>query len=269
MIKAVARNKSTGRKPEKSMPPKPDAGMVSHNGAAHSKTSINHSSGKTRTKQEMKSEKKPSNSKRRGNEEPAPVPAGKTRVEYAAVAHAPDRPPSLLGDSRHTAAALALLEKGIKLIYQKDFKKARHELKSLQDGFPSETEILARVRTYLQICEREEATHRKPSVTSDQLYTLGVLDHNRGNYDGAVSLFQQSLSAHPDADYVYYSLAASLAMKGDSAEAILSLKRAIELNEDNRVYAKNDSDFTVLHLNRDFTDLVGLIIAASNNSGQY
>jgi tetratricopeptide (TPR) repeat protein len=218
----------------------------------------------------MKTEKKPREAKRRPSEDPAPAATeSRKRIDLTAPAAAPERPPSVLGDSRNTVAALALLEKGIKLIHQKDFKKSRHEFKSLLDSFPGEAEILARARTYLQICDREEAAHKKPSVTSDQLYTLGVVDHNRGNFEGAIAFFRQSLSTHPDADYVFYSLAASLAMKGEASEAIVNLKRAIELNEDNRVYAKNDSDFSALHVNRDFTDLVGIAPAASNNSGQY
>src|SRR5439155_24349777 len=34
--------------------------------------------------------------------------------------------------------------------------------------------------------------------------------------------------------------------------------KAIDLNEDNRVYAKNDPDFAPLHVEREFVDLVGL-----------
>jgi tetratricopeptide (TPR) repeat protein len=180
----------------------------------------------------------------------------------------PDRPPPLLRDSRSTAAALALLEKGIKLIYQKDFKKARQELRSLLESYPGESEILARARSYIQICEREEAAHRKPNISNDQLYALGVLDHNRGNYEGAVSYFRQSLESHPKADYIYYSLAASLALKGDAAEAIRNLKNAIELNEDNRIYAKNDDDFVTLHTLREFAELVGLSLTAANNPAE-
>ncbi len=268
MARAAARNKATGNKREKSAPSKPKTASEGDRGSG--KSSVNHSPGKARTKQAMKTEKRPKEGKRRTGEEPAPVSGdSKKRVEFGAPIPAPDRPPPVLGDSRNTAAALGLLEKGIKFIYQKDFKKARHELKSLVDSYPGEPEILSRARTYLHICEREEAAHRKPTVSSDQLYALGVLDHNRGNYDGAVALFRQSLSNHPDADYVFYSLAASLAMKGEIADAIQSLRRAIELNEDNRVYAKNDSDFTALHVNRDFTDLVGTISSGSNSSGQY
>ena len=163
----------------------------------------------------------------------------------------------LLRDTKATSAALGLLEKGIKLIFQKEFKKARIEFKTLIETYPFEPEILARARTYIQICEREEASHKKPVIAADQLYTLGVMEHNRGDYANAVSFFLHSLEKNPKTDHIYYSLAASFAMKGDTAQALNNLEKAIELNEENRVYAKNDSDFTSLHGEKKFSELVG------------
>jgi tetratricopeptide (TPR) repeat protein len=170
----------------------------------------------------------------------------------------PPVPPPLLRESRTTSAALSLLEKGIRLIYQKEFRKARAEFDTLLASYPGESEILARTRTYLQICDREELSHKKQAVNHDQLYTMGVMEHNRGNYEGATAYFRQSLGKYPKADYIYYSLAASLTKKGDSSEALASLRKAVELNEDNRVYAKNDEDFSSLHTLNEFAELVGL-----------
>jgi len=173
---------------------------------------------------------------------------------------APSKAPEasrLLRETKATTAALSLLERGIKLIYHKEFRKARVELKSLFESYPAESEILARARTYLQICDREEAAHKKPVIANDQLYNLGVMEHNRGDYEKAVTYFRQSLEKNRNSDHIYYSLAASFAMKGEIAEALRNLQKAVELNEENRVYAKNDSDFTPLHGEKEFSNLVG------------
>jgi len=171
----------------------------------------------------------------------------------------PEPPPRLLSDSKSTFAALSLLEKGIRLLYQKEIKKARAELESLIEAHSREPEILVRARTYLQICDREERAHRKPPVTNDQIYALGVMDHNRGRYDAAISNFLQCIDKNPRADYLYYSLAASMALKGEAAGAMDNLRKAIGLNEDNRVYAKNDSDFASLHEDKEFVEMVRLV----------
>lgn len=177
----------------------------------------------------------------------------------AGASSAPAVIPHLLRQTKTTAAALALLEKGIELIFQKEFKKARNELKTLLETYPGELDILARARSYIQICEREEAAQKKQAISTDQLYALGVLEHNKANYDMAISYFLQSLEKHPDADYIYYSVAASQAMKGDLTESIENLRRAVELNEDSRVYAKNDADFAALQSKKEFAELVGMV----------
>jgi tetratricopeptide (TPR) repeat protein len=166
--------------------------------------------------------------------------------------------PHLLRQTKTTSAALVLLEKGIGYISRKEFKKARGELRTLVETYPGELDILSRARSYLQICDRLEAAQKKPAITADQLYALGVLEHNKTNYDKAVSYFIQSIENHPDADYIYYSVAASLAMKGNLLESLKNLRKAVELNEDSRIYAKNDSDFAALQTQKEFQELVGL-----------
>ncbi len=190
------------------------------------------------------------------------------RVVIERPVSVPEPPPRLLRESKSMNAALAALEKGIKLLYQKDFKKARAEFKSLLDSYPQESEILARTRSYVLICDREETARRKAASSTGDLYALGVLEHNRGNYESAISTFRQALVQHPEAEYIYYSLATSLAMKGDAVEAIRMLGRSIELNEENRIYAKNDSDFSALHSNKDFTELVGLSLTTATELSQ-
>jgi tetratricopeptide (TPR) repeat protein len=199
---------------------------------------------------------------------PARHPAKKERAHMEAesrksalkpsVTSTPEAPPHLLRPTKTTSAALALLQKGIELIFQKEFKRARSEFKTLLETYPGEMDILARARSYMQICSREEAAQKKQAITTDQLYTLGVMEHNKGNYDKAISYFLQSLENHPESDYVYYSVAASLALKGDLAESVKNLRKAIELNEDSRIYAKNDSDFSALQTQKEFVELVGL-----------
>ena len=168
-----------------------------------------------------------------------------------------DDPAQLLRRTKTTASALSQLEKGIESIYRKDFKKAIAELQSLIEKYPNDAEIAARARSYLDICRRGEARQKKTPATHDQTYALGVLEHNSGNYDKAIAYFQQSLEKYPRADYIYYSMAASLALKGNVHAAIENLRKAVELNGESRVHAKNDPDFAVLESHTEFLEMVG------------
>jgi tetratricopeptide (TPR) repeat protein len=131
-------------------------------------------------------------------------------------------------------------------------------LNSLCKSFPEETEILARARSYITICQREEKTSPRHEPTADQLYAMGVMEHNKAHYDEAISYYRQSMKSHPGGDYIYYSIAASFAKKGDFAESMGNLKKAIELNEDSRIYARNDDDFAAFLTHEEFAELVGI-----------
>ena len=164
----------------------------------------------------------------------------------------------LLRRTKTTASALAQLEKGIEFVQKKDFKKAVAELQSLIEKYPNEAAIIASARSYIEICRRGEARQKKTPASQNQAYAMGVLEHNRTNYDKAIAYFRQSLEKYPRADYIYYSIAASLALKGDASAAIENLRKAVELNTDSRVHAKNDPDFASLESNRDFIELIGV-----------
>jgi tetratricopeptide (TPR) repeat protein len=211
-------------------------------------------------------QKRPIKAKKEAVRQTHPRRKGKVHMEAesrksalkAGATSAIDTSTRLLRQTKTTSAALALLQKGIELIFEKEFRKARTELQSLLETFPGELEILARARSYIQICDREEANLRKQPISSDQLYARGIMEHNKANYDAAINYFLQSLEKHPDADYIYYSVAASQAMKGDLAQSIENLRKAVELNEDSRIYAKNDADFSALQAKKEFAELVGI-----------
>jgi tetratricopeptide (TPR) repeat protein len=265
MARVLARNKNRGEKSHGASHPVKKASSKSASSSSGKKPVLKGkaSSDKTVHKPVAKTGKKalPAARHRAHKEKPAVEAQARKAAPKASVAAAPEPPPRLLRQTKTTAAALALMEKGIEHIFRKDFKKARNELNSLLETYPSETEILARARSYIQICDREEAVQKKQQITKDQLYALGVLEHNKANYDQAIAYFRQSLENHRNADYIYYSMAASLAMKGDWAESIENLRKAIELNEDSRIYAKNDADFASLQGRREFAELVGISVA--------
>jgi hypothetical protein len=55
-------------------------------------------------------------------------------------------------------------------------------------------------------------------------------------------------------------------MKGDISGSIDNLRKAVGLNQDSRIYAKNDSDFSALQTKKEFAELVGLSQALPSES---
>src|SRR5207302_5817337 len=134
----------------------------------------------------------------------------------------PKRPPS-----PGTLAAVRAFEQALRLFNRQDFSAARPVFASLIEKFAEQAEIVARVRTYLSICEQRLA--RTPTVprNSDALYNQGVFEFNKGNTKEAIELFEKALKAEPRADHVYYSLAAAYARLDNVQKALDALRHAI------------------------------------------
>jgi tetratricopeptide (TPR) repeat protein len=166
-------------------------------------------------------------------------------------------PPPKKAPSPGALAAVRAFEQALKLFNRHDFAAAKPAFEGLLKKFGDQSEIVARTRTYMTICEQRLA--RTPSVprNPDALYDQGVFELNKGAIQEAISLFEKALKAQPRADHVYYSLAAAYARLNDSPKALDSLRRAIAIRSVHRSHARRDPDFASLHGNEEFQQLTG------------
>ena len=119
-------------------------------------------------------------------------------------------------------------------------------LESVLRHYPEEKELHERVRLYLNICQRQ-ATPREaaPQTIEERLYA-STLAINGGRYDEAISHLRLVRDEDPDNDHALYMLAVAHAQRGEHAEAIAHLERAIALNPENRALARRDPDLEPL-----------------------
>jgi|KBSSwiS6_1023812.scaffolds.fasta_scaffold08542_2 tetratricopeptide (TPR) repeat protein len=143
--------------------------------------------------------------------------------------------------------AVAIYEKGIEALQRHDYNHALELLQSVLRQYPEEKELHERVRLYLNICERH-ATPREaaPQSVEERLYA-STLAINGGRYDEAISHLRLVRDEDPDNDHALYMLAVAHAQRGEHAEAIAHLERAIALNPENRALARRDPDLEPLH----------------------
>jgi tetratricopeptide (TPR) repeat protein len=190
-------------------------------------------------------------------------PAAKMRSSKAALARRrmlaprplpapPKKPPS-----PGTLAAVRAFEQALRLFNRQDFAAAKPVFVSLIEKFAEQADIVARVRTYLSICEQRLA--RTPSVprNSDALYNQGVFELNKDNTSEAIELFEKALKVEPRADHVYYSLAAAYARLNNVQKALEALRQAIGIRPVHRSHARRDLDFASLRTNENFQQLTG------------
>jgi tetratricopeptide (TPR) repeat protein len=132
-------------------------------------------------------------------------------------------------------------DKAMTLFHKRDFAKAKEPFEKAALG-PA-PEIAHTAKMHLRICERQLATTTPPLKTPDDHYNYGVALMNRGDLENASQHLKKAVSADPKADHYHYALSLCSAMQGEVETSAEHLKKAIALAPENRVAARNDSDF--------------------------
>jgi tetratricopeptide (TPR) repeat protein len=142
--------------------------------------------------------------------------------------------------------AVALYERGLEALQRHDYRQATELLESVLRQYPDEKELHERVRLYLNICQRQAAPREEAPQTIDERLYAATLSINGGRYDEAIAHLRLVRDEDPDNDHALYMLAVAHAQRGEPAEAVAHLERAIALNSENRALARNDPDLEPL-----------------------
>jgi len=155
----------------------------------------------------------------------------------------PIPPPSSSPPRRTTYfEAVGLYERGLEALQRHDYRGAMDLLESVLRQYPEEKELHERVRLYLNVCQRQAAPREAAPKTIEERLYASTLAINGGNYDEAISHLRLVRDEDPDNDHALYMLAVAHAQRGEHAEAIAHLERAIALNPENRALARRDPD---------------------------
>ena len=142
--------------------------------------------------------------------------------------------------------AVALYERGLEALQRHDFGGAAALFESVLRQYPEEKELHERVRLYVNICERQATPKEAAPRTQEERLYAATLAINGGRYDQALANLRLVRDEDPDNDHALYMLAVAHAQRGEPAEAIAHLERAIALNPENRALAKSDPDLEPL-----------------------
>jgi tetratricopeptide (TPR) repeat protein len=142
---------------------------------------------------------------------------------------------------------VAVYERALEALQRHDYNGAADLLESVLQQYPEEKELHERVRLYLSICQRHATPRETAPQTVDERLYASTLALNGGQYDQAIAHLRLVRDEDPDNDHALYMLAVAHAQRGEHAEAIAHLERAIALNPENRALAKRDPDLEPLH----------------------
>src|SRR5262249_48492454 len=169
---------------------------------------------------------------------------GARPVQAASPALAPSAGSGSASPQRRSTyfEAVALYERGLEALQRHDYAGAVELLESVLRQYPEEKELHERVRLYLNICQRQAAPPEAPPHPAEERLYAATLAINGGRYDEAITHLRLVRDEDPDNDHALYMLAVAHAQRGEHAEAVAHLERAIALNPDNRGLARTDPD---------------------------
>jgi tetratricopeptide (TPR) repeat protein len=148
--------------------------------------------------------------------------------------------------------AVAIYERGLDALQHHDYTGAARLFGSVLQKYPEEKELHERVRLYLNICQRQATREEPAPQTIDERLFASTIAINGGKYDEALSHLRLVRDEDPDNDHALYMLAVAHAQRGEHAEAIAHLERAIAMNPENRGLARNDPDLEPLRGDESF-----------------
>lgn len=151
--------------------------------------------------------------------------------------------------------AIKIYESGVTAVQKRKFSAAAKALREIIDDYPEERELQERAKLYLTVCDRElNPVVAEPTTLDERVYAATVA-LNSGASSTAIDHLNAVAYEKPADAQVQYMLSVAHAVSGDADLAITHLERAIRLNPDNRLLARQEPDFENIHDNDRFCDL--------------
>lgn len=147
---------------------------------------------------------------------------------------------------------MAAFERGFRALQQRQFDRASQALTSVLTGFPDEKEMQERARVYLSICERQIGAAGAKPRSFEERVNAATVAINRGAFGDALRLLHELETDKSDSDHVQYLLCVAFTSMGEVEKALTHLRRAVELNPENRLLSTADTDLEPLRQHAGF-----------------
>jgi tetratricopeptide (TPR) repeat protein len=147
-------------------------------------------------------------------------------------------------------------EHGFQALQARQYGRAADLLSSVVNGYPDEKELQERARVYLRICERQKPTRDGAPRSFDDRVNAATIAVNRGALDEGLSMLRKLEAEDRASDHVQYMLSVAHTLAGDTENALVHLRQAVDLNPENRFLATQDGDLEDLRRAAGFAALL-------------
>lgn len=144
----------------------------------------------------------------------------------------------------------------------KNFWKGQHAeamsaFEKLRSNDILQDRIADRINSYIEACKLRLKIDEIEPKSAEELYLAGIINLNNGNVEESITYLKQALAKDKDNESYTFSLACAYAFTENVSEVISLLTKAIEINEDNKVFARNNHEIAEMALENE--DLAALI----------
>ena len=156
-------------------------------------------------------------------------------------------------DPRFSQAVQAY-EQALKAMQAQKYERAKPLFEKVIASGPKE--LVDRALVHLNIC-KQQLTQVQTSFNSlEEHYDYAISLMNMGDYVGAREHIESICRENAKLDFVWYGLSVLDCLTGRTQESLQHLSEAIRLNPNNRLQARNDSDFRNMADDPRFTELI-------------
>ncbi|HZS52379.1 MAG TPA: hypothetical protein VFA54_16030 [Bryobacterales bacterium] len=175
-----------------------------------------------------------------GRRKPIALPPNNKASATAALVSARVRPGGQQRDFTAEQQQKAY-DEAMRLFQAHKFERADELFRKATEG-PNRT-LAHHAQIHSQICQKRLAPPEPKLKTADDHYNYAVTMMNARRLKEAAEHLEMALHMAPQADHLYYALAATEALQGNPQGAYERLKTAIHLQPRNRILARGDADF--------------------------
>jgi tetratricopeptide (TPR) repeat protein len=156
----------------------------------------------------------------------------------------PTPPTPLAAPKPPTADSIASFERGMTELQRHNYSAAKVAFQKLLDTFPNEGFLTDRARVYLNLAERE--LQKRPASSVEERLTAATAALNNNDDAEAGRLAESAYRDDKSQDLAVYLMAIVAARQGRTEDALAHIKKAIEINPESRVQARQDEEFDIL-----------------------
>jgi tetratricopeptide (TPR) repeat protein len=152
--------------------------------------------------------------------------------------------------------SIEMLESALGIFWGGNCEEALAAFRKIMEESSGQVELIDKVNTYIKACENRIKSRSFKPKSAEEHYLVGVLELNDGRFDESLKHLNKAIERNGDNDAWIFTLACAHALNGDGESAIAHLSKAINLKEDNRIYALHCPDFSGIRNTAEFQNLL-------------